>query len=161
MNPPLRSRADRDALLAGLLDGTIDCVATDHAPHTAEEKARGLRESAMGIVGLETAFPVLYTRLVETGRVPLETLLDRLTVRPRRIFGLPGGQIAEGADADLTVLDFHAPHTVDPACFRSMGRATPFAGERVSAAVKMTFCKGELVYEADGHDLDQPAAADR
>ncbi len=161
MNPPLRSRADRDALLAGLLDGTIDCVATDHAPHTAEEKTRGLRESAMGIVGLETAFPVLYTRLVETGRVPLETLLDRLTVRPRRIFGLPGGQIAEGADADLTVLDFHAPHTVDPACFRSMGRATPFAGERVSAAVKMTFCKGELVYEADGHDLDQPAAADR
>lgn len=161
MNPPLRGRADRDALLAGLLDGTIDCIATDHAPHAAEEKARGLRESAMGIVGLETAFPVLYTRLAETGLVPLETLLDRLTVRPRRIFRLPGGRIEAGADADLAVLDLNAPHTVEPARFRSKGRATPFAGEWVSAAVKMTFCKGELVYEADRHDVDQPPAADR
>lgn len=161
MNPPLRSREDRAALLDGLLDGTIDCIATDHAPHAAEEKAKGLKGSAMGIVGLETAFPVLYTRLVETGIVPLEILLDRLTVRPRRIFGLPGGSIEEGAPADLTALDLHAPHTVNPEKFLSMGRATPFAGDRVTAAVKMTFCKGELVYEADHHDPDRTAAADR
>lgn len=154
MNPPLRSRGDRAALLEGLLDGTIDCIATDHAPHAAEEKAKGLRGSAMGIVGLETAFPVLYTRLVETGQIPLEVLLDRLTGRPRQIFDLPGGRIEEGAEADLAVLDLHAPHTIDPAGFHSKGRATPFAGEKVSAKVKMTFCKGELVYEADHHDPD-------
>lgn len=161
MNPPLRSREDRAALLDGLLDGTIDCIATDHAPHAAEEKAKGLRGSAMGIVGLETAFPVLYTRLVETEIVPLEILLDRLTVRPRRIFGLPGGSIEEGAPADLTALDLHTPHTVNPEKFQSKGRATPFAGDRVTAAIKMTFCKGELVYEADNHDPDRTAAADR
>ena len=160
MNPPLRGRDDRDALLDGLLDGTIDCIATDHAPHAASEKARGLRESAMGIVGLETAFPVLFTRLVKTGLVPLEVLLDRLIVRPRRIFGLPGGLIGEGEVADLTVLDLNADYSVDPARFRSMGRATPFAGEHVSAAVVLTFCEGELVYETDRHDPDPPASAD-
>lgn len=146
MNPPIRSAADRDALLAGLLDGTVDCIATDHAPHSAEEKSRGLAGSLNGIVGLETAFPVLYTQLVQTGIVPLELLLDRLCVRPRQIFGLPGGEIAEGAEADLTVLDLDRPHTIDPATFRSMGRATPFAGWGVSAAVAMTICGGEPVY---------------
>ena len=149
MNPPLRSAADRAALVDGLLDGTIDCIATDHAPHSAEEKSKGLRGSAMGVVGLETAFPILYTRLVESGIVPLETILDRLIVRPRKIFGLPGGEIAEGAPADLTVLDLHAPGTVDPETFRSMGRATPFAGAPVSAAVAMTFCGGELVFDRE------------
>lgn len=149
MNPPLRSRADRDALVEALLDGTIDCIATDHAPHTAEEKAKGLRGSAMGVVGLETAFPVLYTRLVRTGLVPLDVILDRLIVRPRQIFSLPGGNIAEGAPADLTVLDLDAPHTVDPAGFRSKGRATPFTGETVFARVVMTLCRGELVYAAN------------
>ena len=146
MNPPIRSAADRDALLAGLLDGTVDCIATDHAPHSAEEKSRGLAGSLNGIVGLETAFPVLYTQLVQTGIVPLELLLDRLCVRPRQIFGLPGGEIAEGAEADLTVLDLDRPHTIDPATFRSMGRSTPFAGWGVSAAVAMTICGGEPVY---------------
>lgn len=146
MNPPIRSTADRDALLAGLLDGTVDCIATDHAPHSAEEKSRGLAGSLNGIVGLETAFPVLYTQLVQTGIVPLELLLDRLCVRPRQIFGLPGGEIAEGAEADLTVLDLDRPHTIDPATFRSMGRSTPFAGWGVSAAVAMTICGGEPVY---------------
>ena len=149
MNPPLRSAADREALVAGLLDGTIDCIATDHAPHSAEEKAKGLRGSAMGVVGLETAFPILYTKLVKTGRVPLETILDRLIVRPRKIFGLPGGEIAEGAPADLTVLDLQARGTVDPAKFLSKGRATPFAGDPVSAAVSMTFCDGNLVYDRE------------
>ncbi len=149
MNPPIRSRADRDALVAGLLDGTIDCIATDHAPHSAEEKAKGLRGSAMGVVGLETAFPILYTYLVEPGLVPLETVLDRLIVRPRRIFGLPGGRIAPGEPADLTVLNLRSPHTVDPETFRSKGRATPFAGMHVSASVDKTFCAGELVWDRD------------
>ncbi|MCI8524525.1 MAG: dihydroorotase [Oscillospiraceae bacterium] len=149
MNPPLRSRADREALLEGLLDGTIDCIATDHAPHSAEEKSRGLRGSAMGIVGLETAFPVLYTALVQPGLVPLEVLLDRLIVRPRRIFGLPGGEIAPGAPADLTVLDLDAPHIIDPAGFFSRGRATPFAGMEVSAAAALTLCRGEIVFQRE------------
>ncbi len=147
MNPPIRSAADRDTLIAGLLDGTIDCIATDHAPHSAEEKAGGLRNSLNGIVGLECAFPVLYTRLVETGIVPLHTLLNALCVRPRQIFGLPGGQIAPGQPADLTVLDLSRPHNIDAGSFRSLGRSTPFDGWGVSAAVAMTICGGELVYD--------------
>ena len=147
MNPPLRSAEDRSALLEGLLDGTIDCIATDHAPHSAEEKSRGLRGSAMGIVGLETAFPVLYTALVEPGTVPLTLLLDKLTAAPRRIFGLPEMTFREGQDADMTVLNLHAPHAIDPERFRSMGRATPFAGWNVSAAVEMTICGGKIVYD--------------
>ena len=146
MNPPIRSAADRDALLAGLLDGTIDCIATDHAPHSAQEKAGGLRGSLNGIVGLETAFPVLYTQLVETGVVPLETLLNALCVRPRQLFGLPGGVLEEGAPADLTVLDLNRPHVIDSAAFRSLGRATPFDGWGVSAAVALTLCGGEIVH---------------
>ena len=146
MNPPIRSAADRDALIAGLLDGTIDCIATDHAPHSAQEKAGGLRGSLNGIVGLETAFPVLYTRLVEPGIVPLEVLIDRLCVRPRQLFSLPGGTLEPGAPADLTALDLHRLHTIDPADFRSAGRATPFAGWPVSAAVTLTLCGGEIAY---------------
>ena len=146
MNPPIRSAADRDALLAGLLDGTIDCIATDHAPHSTQEKAGGLRGSLNGIVGLETAFPVLYTQLVETGVVPLETLLNALCVRPRQLFGLPGGVLEEGAPADLTVLDLNRPHVIDSAAFRSLGRATPFDGWGVSAAVALTLCGGEIVH---------------
>ena len=146
MNPPLRSAADRDALIEGLLDGTIDCIATDHAPHSAEEKSGGLRQSAFGIVGLETAFPILYTQLVQTGIVPLELLLDRLCTRPRRIFALPGGDLTEGAPADLTVLDLNRPHAIVSGAFKSLGRATPFDGWMVSAAVAATICNGKLVY---------------
>ena len=151
MNPPVRSREDREALIAGLLDGTVDCIATDHAPHSAEEKARGLRGSAFGVVGLETAFPVLYTGLTETGRVPLEVLLDRLCVRPRRIFSLPGGTIAPGEIADLTVLDLRRPHRIDSASFRSLGRATPFDGWPVTAAVALTVVNGEAAYGSVGN----------
>ena len=150
MNPPIRSAEDRDALVAGLLDGTVDCIATDHAPHSAEEKAKGLRGSLNGIVGLETAFPILYTNLVETGIVPLETILNALCVNPRKIFGLPGGELTEGQIADLTVLDLNRPHVIDSSTFRSLGRATPFEGWGVSAAVAMTICGGEIVY----HDLN-------
>ena len=149
MNPPIRSAADREALIAGLLDGTVDCIATDHAPHSAEEKSKGLRGSLNGIVGLETAFPILYTNLVQTGIVPLETILNALCVNPRKLFGLPGGMIAEGQPADLTVLDINRPHVIDSHTFRSLGRATPFDGWGVSAAVAMTICGGEIVY----HDL--------
>ena len=151
MNPPIRSAADRDALLAGLLDGTIDCIATDHAPHSAQEKAGGLQNSLNGIVGLETAFPVLYTQLVETGAVPLETLLRSLCIRPRQLFGLPGGALEEGAPADLAVLDLNRPHVIDSGSFRSLGRSTPFEGWGVSAAVALTLCGGEIVY----HNLNR------
>ena len=144
MNPPIRSAEDRDALVAGLLDGTVDCIATDHAPHSAEEKSKGLQGSLNGIVGLETAFPILYTNLVETGIVPLETVLNALCVNPRRIFGLPGGSIREGAPADLTVLDLNRPHVINSQTFRSLGRATPFDGWGVPAAVAMTICGGEI-----------------
>ena len=144
MNPPLRSRADRDALVAGLLDGTIDCIATDHAPHSAEEKAKGLRDSAMGVVGLETAFAMVYTYLVKPGKVSLDIVLDRLITRPRSIFGFPGGVIAVGQPADLTVLS-----PVDPATFVSKGRATPFAGMPAEATVDLTICGGKIVYERE------------
>ena len=146
MNPPIRSAADRDALVEGLLDGTIDCIATDHAPHSAAEKAGGLRGSLNGIVGLECAFPVLYTQLVETGLVPLNIVVNALCVNPRKLFNLPGGEIAEGQLADLTVLDLDRPHIIDAASFRSLGHATPFDGWGVSAAVAMTICGGEIVY---------------
>ena len=150
MNPPIRSAADRDALVEGLLDGTIDCIATDHAPHSAQEKAGGLNGSLNGIVGLECAFPILYTQLVETGIVPLSTILNALCVNPRKIFGLPGDIIAEGAPADLTVIDINRPHVIDSGSFRSLGRATPFDGWGVSSAIAMTICGGEIVY----HDLN-------
>ena len=146
MNPPIRSAEDRDALVAGLLDGTVDCIATDHAPHSAEEKSKGLQGSLNGIVGLETAFPILYTNLVETGIVPLETVLNALCVNPRKVFSLPGGSIEEGAPADLTVLDLNRPHVINSQTFRSLGRATPFDGWGVSAAVAMTICGGEIAY---------------
>ena len=139
MNPPLRDRTDREALLEGLLDGTIDCIATDHAPHSAEEKSRGLAGSAFGIVGLETAFPVLYTSLVTAGTVPLELLLDRLVTRPRARFSLPLG-------TDFSVWDLNAEYAVDPAAFRSRGRATPFAGRTVRGRCLATFYQGTQVY---------------
>lgn len=150
MNPPIRSAADRDALVKGLLDGTVDCIATDHAPHSAAEKAKGLRGSLNGVVGLECAFPVLYTELVKTGKVPLETVLNALCVNPRKIFRLPGGSLDEGQPADLTVLALDCPHVIAPEGFRSMGRATPFAGRRADAAVVMTLCGGKIIYGPRG-----------
>ena len=146
MNPPLRSAADREALVEGLCDGTIDAIATDHAPHTAEEKSRGLAGSAMGIVGLETAFPVLYTTLVRSGRIRLERLIEALTEGPCRAFRLEGG-LRVGAPADLTVIDTEEAYTIDPARFRSQGRATPFAGMRVYGRILLTIKDGQTVYE--------------
>ena len=141
MNPPLRSREDREALLAGVLDGTIDCIATDHAPHSAAEKAKGLAGSAFGIVGLETAFPVLYTRLVRPGLLSLDRLMELLVYHPRKRFSIPLGD-------DYSIWDLDAEYSVDPAEFLSLGRATPFAGWRVFGKCLATVCGGKLVYQA-------------
>ena len=146
MNPPIRSRADRDALRRGICDGTIEVIATDHAPHAAEEKARGLAGSAMGIVGLECAFPVLYTGLVRTGVLTLGALIRLMSDHPRRIFGLEGG-LQEGDAADFTVLDLEEPFTIDPETFRSMGRSTPFAGWPVYGRAVLTVVGGKVVYD--------------
>jgi dihydroorotase len=146
MNPPIRSAADRDALVAGLVDGTIDVVATDHAPHTAEEKSRGLERSAMGVVGLETSFAVIYTKLVKAGVISLEKAVELLAEAPRRIFGL-GGRIAEGEAADVAVFDLDAEWTVDPAKFYSKGKATPFEGWQLQGECCLTMVDGKIVYE--------------
>ena len=139
MNPPLRSADDREALLEGLADGTIDMIATDHAPHSTEEKSRGLEKSAFGIVGLETAFPVLYTKLVQTGTLPLERLIELLAVNPRRRFGIP-------YTGDYTVWDLSQPVTVDPAGFLSKGRSTPFEGMVLYGRCVLTSVNGKAVY---------------
>lgn len=145
MNPPLRSRADREALVAGIQDGTIEVIATDHAPHTAGEKSRGLAGSAMGIVGLETAFPLLYKYMVLEGVVTLEKLIALMAVNPRRIFSLEGG-VDEGDAADFTVLDLGAKYAIDPETFLSKGRATPFAGWDVEGRTVLTVVGGREVY---------------
>ena len=147
MNPPLRSAADRDALIEGLNDGTIDAIATDHAPHSAEEKSRGLEGSAMGITGLETAFPVLYTSLVLGGKVPLDTILNALCASPRRIFRLGGGCLEEGARADICIIDLNEEYTIDSSSFLSQGHSTPFDGWKVRGRVRMTLKDGRIVYE--------------
>ena len=140
MNPPLRSAADREALVQGIIDGTIDCIATDHAPHSAEEKAKGLEKSAFGVVGIETAFPICYTYLVKTGIITLEKLVDLLVKNPRERFGIPMG-------CEYSVWDLNEESTVDPADFVSMGKATPFEGWRISGKCIATVCDGKIVYQ--------------
>ena len=139
MNPPLRSEEDRKALLEGILDGTIDMIATDHAPHSAEEKAKGLERSAFGIVGLETAFPVLYTCLVKTGYLSMERLRQLLVDNPRARFGIPMGEC-------WSVWDLDEEWTVEPEKFQSMGKATPFAGWKLYGKCVLTVCDGKIVY---------------
>ena len=150
MNPPIRSEEDRRALLAGLLDGTVDMIATDHAPHSAEEKSRGLEKSLFGVVGLETAFPVLYTELVKTSVLTLDRLIDAMVTRPARRFGIGTPALKEGAPADLTVFDLNESYKIDPADFLSMGRATPFAGRTVFGKCLLTLCGGEIAWQAEG-----------
>ena len=140
MNPPLRGEDDRRALLEGIKDGTVDMIATDHAPHSAEEKSKGLAKSAFGIVGLETAFPVLYTRLVKTGEISLETLIKLMAENPRRRFGIK-------QENDWTAWDLASERTVDPESFLSKGRATPFAGEKLFGRCLLTVCGGRVVYK--------------
>ena len=139
MNPPLRSRSDREALIEGIIDGTIDMIATDHAPHSAEEKAKGLKDSAFGIVGLETAFPVLYTKLVKENIISLEKLVKLLTENPRRRFGI-------SQTGDFTVWDLNESYKIDPEDFLSMGKATPFAGMEVFGKCMLTVRGGKVVY---------------
>lgn len=146
MNPPLRSSADRDALIAGLNDGTIDAIATDHAPHSPEEKSKGLEHSAMGISGLETAFPVLYTYLVMSGKVSLQRILEALTSSPRNAFGLPP-VLEEGAAADIAIIDTRTEFTIDSSRFLSLGHSTPFEGKRVQGKVLMTLKDGVAVWK--------------
>ncbi|MBR4443816.1 MAG: dihydroorotase [Clostridia bacterium] len=149
MNPPIRSRSDREALIGGLLDGTVDMIATDHAPHSADEKSRGLKGSLMGVVGLETAFPVLYTELVKTNVLPLERLVALMSANPARRFGFRSG-LDEGMPADFTVFDLNSEYAVDPDDFLSRGRATPFDGKRVFGECLMTVCGGRIVWRKRG-----------
>ena len=139
MNPPLRSASDRDALIEGILDGTIDMIATDHAPHSQEEKAKGLEKSAFGIVGLETAFPIMYTEFVKTGKMTLERLIDLMCLSPRRRFGIT-------SDAGWTVWNVEKEYSVNPDEFATLGRATPFEGRRVFGENLLTVLGGSVVY---------------
>ena len=148
MNPPLRDREDMEALVAGLLDGTIDMIATDHAPHSEEEKGKGLSKSAMGVVGIESAFPLMYTYFVETGLMSLETLMDRMVYAPKQRFRLGESGIDIGNRAEITVFDLKADKTIDPAEFLSKGKATPFEGWKVHAECKLTICGGHIAYDA-------------
>ncbi len=145
MNPPLRCETDRLALIEGIKDGTIDMIATDHAPHSAEEKSRGLEKSAMGIVGIETAFPVLYTELVLKGVISVERLVELLAINPRKRFGIGGGT-DEGESADFTVIDLEEEYEINPEEFYSKGRATPFTGKKVRGKVLHTFVGGKKVF---------------
>jgi len=140
MNPPLRSKEDREALIEGILDGTIDMIATDQAPHSAEEKSRGLEKSAFGVVGIETAFPIMYTHFVKTGRMTMDHLLKLLVVNPRERFGIPMGN-------DFSVWDLNAEYEIDPEKFVSMGKATPLAGWKVFGRCMATVCDGKVVYK--------------
>lgn len=146
MNPPIRSRTDRDALRQGIIDGTIDAIATDHAPHSAEEKGKGLEKSAMGVVGLETAFAAVYTTMVKTGLISMERLVEIMSVNPRKILGLPCSDgIKAGNPADITILDTETEQIVDPATFRTKGRATPYAGMLLQGSVAALLYKGVQV----------------
>jgi dihydroorotase len=145
MNPPLRSREDREAIVQGLADGTIDCIATDHAPHTLAEKSLGLERSSFGVVGLETAFAVSYTALVKTGRMTVERLLDKLTYAPARLLNREQ-TLKTGARADITVLDVNEVWRVEPEKFLSKGRATPFAGMELTGRVAATFHQGQQIF---------------
>ncbi len=148
MNPPIRSEADRLALVEGLLDGTIDMIATDHAPHSAEEKGKGLAGSLMGVVGIETAFPVMYTNFVKTGMMSMEQLMKLLHDNAAERFGIGGG-IEVGQDADLTAFDLEESYTINPEEFCSKGRSTPLAGNTVFGRCLMTIARGKIAWQTD------------
>ncbi|MCM3572842.1 dihydroorotase [Mesobacillus subterraneus] len=147
MNPPLRSKADHEALIAGLLDGTIDFIATDHAPHTSEEKAEGIQLAPFGIVGLETAFPLLYTHLVKKEVITLKQLVDFLTVKPAKTFGLSYGELKAGAPADIVLIDLDLEKEINPEEFLSKGKNTPFAGWKCKGWPVLTIAEGKIVWE--------------
>ncbi|EGP5162363.1 dihydroorotase [Enterococcus faecium] len=147
MNPPLRGRKDKEALIEGLLDGTIDCIATDHAPHGLEEKSQSFMKSPFGIVGSETAFQLIYTHFVETGQFTLEQVINWLAVKPAEIFGLNAGTLTVGAPADVAIFDITKTCTIDKEDFLSKGENTPFIGWKVKGETQMTFVNGKLVWQ--------------
>ena len=153
VNPPLRTRADVEAIIDGLKDGTIDAIATDHAPHSAEEKARPLAEAPSGMVGLETALAVTLTELYHTGEMGLSDILRKMTINPACILRKNRGRLAVGADADVVIFDPEEEWTVEPERFASKGRNTPFAGRRLKGKVKYTIVGGEIVYQ-EGAERD-------
>ncbi|MBE7011486.1 MAG: dihydroorotase [Ruminococcaceae bacterium] len=148
MNPPIRSAKDRDALVEGMLDGTVDMIATDHAPHSYEEKSKGLSGSNMGVVGIETSFPVMYTEFVKTGKLTLEKLIELMSINPAKRFGIKTG-IKVGEKADFTVFDLDEKYTVNPDDFLSKGKATPFEGKEVFGRCKMTVANGNIAYKEE------------
>ncbi|WP_416151020.1 dihydroorotase [Salipaludibacillus sp. HK11] len=147
MNPPLRSEEDRQALIEGLLDGTLDFIATDHAPHTVEEKKLPMVEAPFGIVGLEIAYPLLYTKLVKEGVITEKDLIDWLTVKPAQAFNLPYGELKTGGSADFAIIDRSKLAEVDPTTFYSKGKNTPFAGVQLQAWPTMTIYQGTVVWQ--------------
>lgn len=149
MNPPLRTPRDVQAVIEGLEDGTIDIIVTDHAPHSDEEKAKGMDLAPFGIVGFETAFPLLYTKFVLTGKWTLDFLLDRMTSKPAEVFGLPLGKLVEGATADITLIDLNKEMSVDPASFLSKGHNTPFTGWKLKGWPVRTLLEGKTTWAAE------------
>lgn len=148
MNPPLRGEDDKNALIEGILDGTIDMIATDHAPHSEEEKSKGLKDSLMGVVGIETAFAVMYTNFVRNGRMSLEKLIEIMSVNPCKRFGFDNS-IKQGAKANLTVFDLNSKYTVNPESFLSKGRSTPFKGAELYGECLLTVADGEIAYQGE------------
>jgi dihydroorotase len=146
VNPPLRTERDRQACVQAFLDGTLDIIATDHAPHSEEEKQRHFTKAPFGMVGLEFAFPLMYTHFVKTGRMSLPELIDRMSTRPARLFRLDSGKIAVGAVADITVLDLELTKTIDPQTFKSKGKNTPFKGQTVQGWPILTVVDGKITY---------------
>jgi dihydroorotase len=149
MNPPLRGKDDQQALIEGLLDGTIDFIATDHAPHTEKEKAEGMQLAPFGIVGLETAFPLLYTHFVQNGYITLKQLIDFLTIKPAEAFNLKYGKLEVGGDANITVVDLTKEERIDPSTFLSKGKNTPFTGWKCKGWPQLTLVKGNIVWEKE------------
>ena len=147
MNPPLRTKADVDALRAGLADGTIDCISTDHAPHSEDEKSRGFLSAPFGITGLETSAALTYTELVKPGVLTLMQMAEKMSFNPARILKIDAGTLSEGAPADIAIFDFEHPYVIDPEKFLSKGKNTPFAGRKVWGKVKYTLASGNIVWE--------------
>lgn len=147
MNPPLRGKDDREALIEGLLDGTLDFIATDHAPHHEDEKAVGIDTAPFGIVGIENAFQLVYTKLVKTGVFTLQQVIDWMTIKPSEVFKLDSGKIEEGSAADLTLIDLNREYTLDKNDFLSKSKNTPFHGEQLTSDIVMTIADGKIVYD--------------
>jgi dihydroorotase len=155
MNPPLRSRRDVEAVIAAIEDGTIDMIVTDHAPHSEEEKARGMQLAPFGIVGLETAFPLLYTKFVLSGRWTLKFLLEKMTASPAKVFRLPWGHLAEGYEADLTIIDLDKEKTIDPSEFLSKSRNTPFTNWSCKGWPVLTMVGGRVVWRETSFNMEK------